>query len=189
MTVLTALQFDTCYQQGKQNKTNSKRINLHLLFHFSGTISTTSETPKVEIMVTAIVSLVILIILYASAYRMCCFRKEKYHDTPKETATHIAKTLFTYVLHLFDILSDVFLFLHYIAIGPLWKAGLIIIFTAMPVLFLSIYCLQMLFKKRGWGKFVKRNGSLQCCFMILWFLLTIVFCPFAGILSTLVYVF
>lgn len=140
-------------------------------------------------MVTAIVGLVTIIILYASAYRMCCRRKEKYHDTPKEVAKHVVTTLFTYGLQVFDTLSNVFLFLHYMAMEQWMQSILIITFTATPVFVLAMFCVEKLSKKVGCGNFARKHGGLQCCFMVLWFLLVIAFCPFAAILSTLVYVF
>lgn len=140
-------------------------------------------------MVTIIVGFVILISLYAFAYRTCCSKKEAYHDTPKEAAVHVAVTLFTYVLHLFDTLSDGFLFLHYINIGQVAKSGLIMMFIVAP----NIYLAMILFGKQHsffkcW-KFARKSFSHQCLCIELGFLVVILFIPFGVFVPTFVYVF
>ncbi|VDI11536.1 Hypothetical predicted protein [Mytilus galloprovincialis] len=100
-------------------------------------LSTSSETIKIISMVCAIFGMVMLIILYAGCYRMCCSGNQPYHDSCIKAIIHIVLTLLTYVLYLFDTLSDVFLFLHYIAIGQTSKFALVMAFTFAPVLFLA----------------------------------------------------
>lgn len=94
-----------------------------------------SDTSEAVIMVSIICGMVVMIILYAAAYRR--LSSEKYHDSLKKAIFHIAFTLFTYVLYLFDTLSDVFLCIQYYKIGKYYSFIVVLAFTILPDIFLA----------------------------------------------------
>ncbi|CAG2229538.1 unnamed protein product [Mytilus edulis] len=103
----------------------------------SDTSSSINESSEVETMVSMIFVMVLMIILYAAGCRL--FSKEKYHDSLKKAILHIALTLLTYFLYLFDTISDVFLLIHYGKIGELSSFAVVFVFTVLPVFFIAIY--------------------------------------------------
>ncbi|XP_063399442.1 uncharacterized protein LOC134684091 [Mytilus trossulus] len=137
-------------------------------------------------MVCAIFGMVMLIILYAGCYRMCCSGNQPYHDSCIKATIHIVLTLLTYVLYLFDTLSDVFLFLHYIAIGQTSKFALVMAFTFAPVLFLAFIFFAKHHKKLECD-YHKLSCREQLCFQMFGLVLVLVCSPFAALLPTYTY--
>ncbi|XP_052065365.1 uncharacterized protein LOC127705157 [Mytilus californianus] len=117
----------------------------------SDTLSSMSETSELGIMVSMIGVMFMMIILYAAVCRLCS--SEKYHDSLKQAIFHIALTLLTYFLYLFDTLSDVFLLIHYCKIGEYLIFFIIMVFTVLPVLFIATYF---------YGKGVGNNITKYC---------------------------
>lgn len=139
-----------------------------------------SETVKLEIMVSVIAGIVFLVIMYAAAKRMCFSRRGSHLDSFKERTFHVGKALFICVLYLFDLLSDVFLSIHYIAIGQFSNFLLVMGFTLVPFFFLSFMLLTV---------FIKPGRSCKLwCLWISGLVLLLVLSPLTILLPTIAYV-
>lgn len=136
-------------------------------------------------MVATIVGMVILVTLYAAAYRKCFSGKEKYHDSQRKAIVHVIITLLSYVLYLFDTLSDVFLLVHYSMIGQLPKMYLIVVFTIAPVVFLAfIFFSKQIQDSNSKYKYHDLNIVMKYCFTLHGMILVSMISPLAALLPT-----
>lgn len=139
-------------------------------------------------MVLVISGMVAGVTTFSHNYQTRYTGNEKYHDIPKKARVHVAVTLFTYVLHLFDTLSDVFMFIHYYSIGQYMKSYLVMIFTFAPVVFMAYLVIKFVTDKyiaEERPSFKDKVGFIIISIVIGWALAL----PAAVLLPTLTYVF
>lgn len=158
---------------------------------FLDTLSTMSETNDITTMFAIIGVMVMIVVLGAAAYRVYC--PEKYEYSLKEAIQHIALTLCTYVLYLFDTLSDVFLFIQYITNEQYSTFFLVLAFTILPVLFLAAVFYKQIVEDNmteGCEKCYKNCAkNHRCCATCIWLMaLLVVFTIPAVIFPTFTYV-
>ncbi|VDI43189.1 Hypothetical predicted protein [Mytilus galloprovincialis] len=150
-----------------------------------------SETNDITTMFAIIGVMVMIVVLGAAAYRVYC--PEKYEYSLKEAIQHIALTLCTYVLYLFDTLSDVFLFIQYITNEQYSTFFLVLAFTILPVLFLAAVFYKQIVEDNmteGCEKCYKNCAkNHRCCATCIWLMaLLVVFTIPAVIFPTFTYV-
>lgn len=165
-------------------------------------MATMNETNEIQTMLVIIGVMVLMVVFAAAAYRLfyrLYYRVyssedyEDYHDSLKEAIFHIAITLFTYVLYLFDTLSDVFLFIQYITNEQYSTFFLVMAFTILPVLFLAAVFYKQIVEdnmtegcKKHYTKCAKKNQCIAAC---IWLMsLLVVFTIPAVIFPTFTYV-
>lgn len=132
-------------------------------------------------MVSVVFGIVMIISLYAAAYRLVS--SKPYYTTYRKGAEHVALTLFTYILYLFDTLSDVLLFIHFISIGQMFNFVLVMAFTLAPVIFLEFIFAAKWHNTWKCG-YTKPSVRQKRIFKMFGLVLVVIFTPLAALLPT-----